>query len=350
VFCISTLRKKLSCLDGTTVSSVVLLLGVFAVSVFVAQNAGESSFLTNNGIFGGPASITFEGSLTNREAALASNYVPHDEYIKIDLELSTSGPIIEATSVLHSANPLGIASLSREGLIVYKVQEGDTLSRIAVNFGISLNTILWANPDLKGNFIRVGQEILILPVSGVLHVVGGGETLESIASDYGVSSEELLVKNKSLGDELPLPGEKLVIPDGRPQEALASVYSSLPNLRGYFKLPTTGWNWRELHNYNAVDIANTCGTEIYAAAEGLVVEVGSPKNWNGGFGGFIDIEHPNGTQTRYAHTQTNLKEVGNFVEGGELIAEMGNTGNTRGISTNCHLHFEVRGARNPFAK
>ena len=122
--------------------------------------------------------------------------------------------------------------------------------------------------------------------------------------------------------------------------------SDLPDLRGYFSIPTIGWNWGLLHNYNAVDIANACGTLIYAAAEGVVKE--SQEGWNSGYGTYLVINHPNETSTKYAHSKKNLVSVGQYVLRGDLIAYMGNTGNTHG-ATGCHLHFEVRGAKNPFA-
>jgi lysostaphin len=122
----------------------------------------------------------------------------------------------------------------------------------------------------------------------------------------------------------------------------------LPSLPGFFAIPTTGWNWGKLHNNNAIDIANACGTPIYAAAEGLVVEEFS-NGWNDGYGKYIVIEHPNNTRTKYAHNQRNLVSVGDYVLKGDQIGVIGNTGLTHG-PTGCHLHFEVKGARNPFSK
>jgi murein DD-endopeptidase MepM/ murein hydrolase activator NlpD len=72
-------------------------------------------------------------------------------------------------------------------------------------------------------------------------------------------------------------------------------------------------------------------------------------SWNDGYGHFLLIEHPNGTKTRYAHLQSMMVSVGQYVNQGDRIALMGNTGNTHG-PTGCHLHFEVLGAKNPFAK
>ena len=125
------------------------------------------------------------------------------------------------------------------------------------------------------------------------------------------------------------------------------------NKNNYFSPPTVGWNWGILHDFNAVDIANKCGTEIYASAEGLIIpdkELGDgAEGFNGGYGIFILIEHPNGAKTRYAHLQKIAATVGRYVEKGELIGYMGNTGNTHG-PTGCHLHFEVYGDKNPLVK
>ncbi len=257
--------------------------------------------------------------------------------------------IIESSKLLNTNNPLSNTLPTREGLLIYKVQEGDNLSRIAANFGISLNTILWANENLRASLIRPGQEITILPVTGVLHQIEEGETIESIANQYNLSVEKILNANPNLIPAKLSLSSTIIIPDSRPSRSAGlSSLSSLPNLPGYFAIPTTGWNWGRLHNYNAVDIANACGTPIYAAAEGLVVEERS-SGWNDGYGGYIVLEHPNGTRTKYAHNSRNTVSVGDYVLKGDQIGLIGNTGYTHG-PTGCHLHFEIKGARNPFVK
>lgn len=117
---------------------------------------------------------------------------------------------------------------------------------------------------------------------------------------------------------------------------------------GYFIIPAAGWNWGGLHNNNAVDIANSCGTPVYAAAEGLIIENAS-SGWNSGYGAYVKIEHPSGAKTVYAHLSKITVSEGKYVNQGELIGNIGNTGNIHG-PTGCHLHFEVRGAKNPLAK
>ncbi len=120
-------------------------------------------------------------------------------------------------------------------------------------------------------------------------------------------------------------------------------------LKNYFIQPTTGLNWGILHAHNAVDIANVCGTPVVAAASGVVTEVSSDGSWSGGYGNYILLEHSNGTKTKYAHLQSVAVAIGDEVRQGAGIGTIGATGNVHG-PTGCHLHFEIYGAVNPFAK
>jgi murein DD-endopeptidase MepM/ murein hydrolase activator NlpD len=105
----------------------------------------------------------------------------------------------------------------------------------------------------------------------------------------------------------------------------------------------SGYRSQGIHGSNAIDIAAPEGTPIYASASGQILIV-KGSGWNGGYGSYVVIEHSNGVQTLYAHNSKNVVGVGQWVEQGELIAYSGNTGR----STGPHLHFEVRGAKNPF--
>jgi murein DD-endopeptidase MepM/ murein hydrolase activator NlpD len=88
---------------------------------------------------------------------------------------------------------------------------------------------------------------------------------------------------------------------------------------------------------------------VVAAAEGIVVDDGDLGGWNGGYGNYLIIEHPNGSKTRYAHLEKIRTSIGTVVSQGEQIGTVGNTGKVHG-TTGCHLHFEVVGMANPFAK
>ncbi len=281
-------------------------------------------------------------------AAIENKTAPDDDGPFEEEDFDSGALIIDDSAFLNAGNPESTNIINRDGLIIYKVQKGDTLSGIAANFGISLDTIYWANKGIKSTSLRLGQEITILPVTGIVHLVQEGETLDSIASFYEISEARIMKYNQKVLARGFATGLNIIIPGAKPKAGATSVTAKLPDFPGYYALPTTGWNWGRLHNYNAVDIANACGTPIYAAAEGLVAEVKS-GGWNSGYGNYIIIEHPNNTKTRYAHNQKNTASVGDYVLQGDTIGYIGNTGLTHG-ATGCHLHFEIVGARNPFAK
>lgn len=112
-----------------------------------------------------------------------------------------------------------------------------------------------------------------------------------------------------------------------------------------FILPVLGINWGKLHPKNAVDIAAGCGSDVFASADGLVIDL-KDGGWNNGYGNYIKIEHLNQIKTVYAHLDKINISLGDYVMRGQKIGEVGNTGE----STGCHLHFEVLGAKNPFIK
>ncbi len=94
-----------------------------------------------------------------------------------------------------------------------------------------------------------------------------------------------------------------------------------------------GPRWGRMHK--GIDIAAPTGTPIHAAADGVVVSAG----WNrGGYGKLVDIRHPDGTLTRYAHNSKIVVRKGQQVQQGQRISLMGSTG----FSTGPHLHFEIR--------
>lgn len=234
----------------------------------------------------------------------------------------------------------------------YTVQEGDTLSFIASDYGVSINTIIWANNLHDADAIRPGMDLKIPPVTGVLHKIKKGDTVASLAKKYGVKENEIVSFNSlplggelQIDDEIIVPGGRISSPAVATQTSVAKRFAYLPTLSGFFMQPAMGYNWGRIHGRNGVDVANSCGTPIYASADGMVT-LSDAVGYNGGFGKFIKINHSNGTETLYAHASKLLANIGDTVVHGQQIAVMGSTGR----STGCHVHFEVHGARNPLAK
>lgn len=241
--------------------------------------------------------------------------------------------------------------IDSENIQVYEVKKSDTLSSIAKIYGVSKNTIAWAN-DIKDGKAKEGEILLILPISGIKHTVKKGDSIKSLAKKYSADNIDILEFNNIKEDALLVVGEDIIIPDGKmnfdapvvkkPATKKKKIYAS--TAAGYFVRPIIGGvRTQGIHGKNGVDIAAPVGTALLASAGGSVL-VAKNSGYNGGYGKMIIITHDNGTQTLYAHMNNVYVNSGQTVSQGEVIGELGNSGK----STGPHVHFEIRGAENPF--
>ena len=195
---------------------------------------------------------------------------------------------------------------------------------------------------------------MILPISGVKHIVLKGQTLKGIAKKYNVDVGDIASFNGiapnaqlALGDELIIPDAEMINTDAptktKTNNPINIAKTALKTLVGYFINPVPGYKRvsQRLHGKNGVDLAAPTGTKIVAAASGTVLL--ARNGYNGGYGNMVIIKHPNGTQTLYGHQSKIATKTGTQVSQGEIIGYVGSTGH----STGPHLHFEVHGAKNP---
>lgn len=346
-------QDKLSWVILTLVVSIVVFSNIaYAGKLPIGSN------LLNNSNLGGP----LDASLASIGVLQANGILglPSDE------ELNSNIPTTDSNIINGVNAPEGyIAEGSNPVVKDYIIQEGDTLESIAQKFNISIETIAIANniKDLKQN-PAPNTTLAILPKNGIRTNITEAQSLAQISSKYSVSEQTIREYNNIQGD-LAL-GSTIIVPDAQvPNEdkpfpvenkdkakpKLATKKSNsnnkavnIPKNDGYFAYPTTGNNYGRIHSNNGVDISNSCGTPIYASADGVVTT--SQNGWNGGYGNYIKITHPNGVVTLYGHLSSRDLQTGENVTKGQYIGAMGTTGN----STGCHLHFEVRGARNPLAR
>lgn len=239
------------------------------------------------------------------------------------------------------------AKITRTSIRKYEVKEGDSLGKIAANFNISIDSVLWANNLSANSYIRPGQDLIIPPISGVLHTIKKGDTLKSIAQKYSATDTTIKQFNNIDSDSLLVVGETLMVPGGRVIYTVkprvytaptpATAYTAPVAVSGKMLWPIgcrritqyfRGWR------HTGVDIACAYGSPIYAAADGVVSRV---QYLNYGYGYNIIIDHGNGLKTLYAHNSRNEVVVGQVVSQGEIIAREGSTGR----STGPHVHFEV---------
>jgi LysM repeat protein len=297
-------------------------------------------------------------------ASIFQNKDPKNDDKNNNVDANVNIDIVSNTSLLPAVGPLGVSGgtdipdPSSQQTSVYVVRKGDSISAIAKMFGVSANTILWANGMKKTDKLVEGDVLFILPISGLEHTVTKGQTLQSIAKLYKADINDIIQYNDITKDAKLVVGDTLIIPDGekfeesdKPIKNLgASIakdkqyYENHPvqNLLGYFINPVPGYRKSQgIHDNNAIDFAIAKGTPIYASAAGTVTL--ARTGYNGGFGNLVIISHPNGTETLYAHQSKIAITTGAQVYQGQIIGYVGSTGH----STGPHLHFEVHGARNP---
>lgn len=269
--------------------------------------------------------------------------------------------MVQDSGVVASHNPIGtiVDDYTNGQIVIYTVKPGDTPFAIAKAFDITVNTLLWANDISNARAIKPGDKLIILPISGVQVEVEKGNTIDAIAKKYKGNIEDILIFNGLSLDEPLAVGTTIIIPDGemswipsdQPAGGAVRSFSRLPSYDGYYLRPIQGGTKTQgIHGFNGVDLANSCNSPIFASASGIVL-IAKNSGWNGGYGKYVVVAHPNGTQTLYAHNGEVYVKTGEEVGRGQIIATVGNTGNTtakyRG-KTGCHVHFEIRGARNPF--
>ncbi len=330
----------------------VLAFLVILIPVFYPKIAEADlfSFFTNLGSNKVAAETTLGTPVLNSQnmgllkAAVNTDPNPHKSNDHVPLALGNAlypeiGP---------SGTPLEIEEHSNNTEIsLYVVREDDTLSGIANMFDVSVNTIVWANDIQRNSPLKEGQTLIILPITGIRHKVIKGQTISGIVKKYNSDLEEVLEYNDLKEDTELKESQIIIIPYAELSIAapVAKSTTHTVNSASYYIRPIKGGRkTQHLHGNNGVDLADAVGTPIYAAAAGTVIANMNNGGWNGGYGNYVIISHANGTQTLYSHNSENLVKVGQKVKQGDLIAKMGSTGK----STGSHVHFEIRGAKNPF--
>lgn len=311
-------------------------------SIFVAVLYRQRGKYAKRFVHSGMAGLAALGVVI---APVIANEFPGSTLDPWDIPSASS---VLSASVEETGIATDISAKPRDKIIDYAVQEGDTISSIADKFGVSVDTILWQNDLGAKDRIKPGQNLGILPVTGISHKVVKGDTVYSIAKKYDTSPQAMVdfPYNSFVNDEtfeLAI-GQTLIVPDGvKPAER-----PTAPRIRqitpdagtvvasGTFVWPASGTITQNFAWYHkGMDIANRAAPDILAADSGKVIVAGWPDGY--GYGNRVIIDHNNGYRTLYAHLSRIYVVPGQTVGRGSAVGKMGSTGR----STGTHLHFEV---------
>lgn len=259
--------------------------------------------------------------------------------------------VISTSTVTDPELTTIVSEKPRAEVVEYRVTSGDTVGSIAEKFGVTIDTVLWANDMDETDRIKPGQILNIPPVTGIVHAVKKGDTVYSVAKKYEAEAQAIVdfPFNTFTNDETfaLAVGQTIIIPDGilpdvkpvSPVTGIAKVLTpdaGVVSATGQFVWPAAGRiTQRFVWYHKGIDIANKDGGAILAADAGTVVLAGWPDNR--GYANRVILDHGNGTRTLYAHLARVSVSVGQSVNRGGVIGDMGCTGRCTGT----HLHFEV---------
>jgi murein DD-endopeptidase MepM/ murein hydrolase activator NlpD len=220
----------------------------------------------------------------------------------------------------------------------YTVLRGDSISKIAAAYDLSMDAIVASNNIARARALREGEVLRIPNMDGIPVTVRRGDSLTKIGAAYGVPVTAILDAN-DLDSEQLTEGSSLFIPGAKMSgEELRAVIGDLfiYPVRGRLSSP---FGWRsdpisdERRYHAAIDLAASQGTPVKASMDGRVTSVG----FNSTYGNYIIISHAGGYQTMYAHLSVVSVENNQYVVQGREIGKVGSTG----YSTGPHLHFAM---------
>lgn len=356
-------------LNEKTVHILVIVVTILVVTANIAQKTNASDDFSEKKQSIIRSLIKGEFGEINEDDGLIVEKASSNLALKVETAKTTNNDLIAVSAKyndLYSDEPLKRKDIpdnkivesdgadkeikERSETVKYIVKSGDTISTIAEKFGISVNTILWENNLSVYDLIRIGDELAILPKTGVIHSVKSGENLSYISAKYDIDEDKIVQSNNIANSHSLKIGQKLIIPDGSKikvikktnnyNSAITSVVKNIikPNSQttsNKMHWPTTGHRITQYYHWGhaGLDIADPIGTPLFAADSGTIERAG----WNRGYGNNIVINHGGGKKTRYAHMNKFYVSHGQSVSKGQTIGEMGNTG----WSTGPHIHFEV---------
>lgn len=195
---------------------------VFVVVIALAKTGSVDS--TNNSTMASMAEqVTQVGALPSveqmTEASVAANMAetmslpiaPNSANMSTSLAIKHEIAQLSDTTI-QKPLIIDVGGLSR-GITVYKTVEGDTLAKIAEKNNVSTRTLRWANKLKRDGDMRIGVDLVIPPVDGVVYKVKKGDKIESLARKYQSTTDKITVFNDLELEGLTV-GQTIIIPEG----------------------------------------------------------------------------------------------------------------------------------------
>ena len=253
---------------------------------------------------------------------------------------------------------------------MHEVAAGESLGSIADRYGVSVDSLIWNNPEVfDPDLLIIGANLLIPGVEGIVYDVRVGDTINDIALTYNIDPQAVIDfgPNALATPDNIIEGMVLVLPGAVPPPPPVAFVDEpgpadegtvdtppdssgplpaavgggpaviVPSIGYIWPVPGPVWSgfgprWGSFHK--GIDIGAGYGTGIGAAGSGLVVLATYRDN---GYGNYVIVQHSDGSETLYAHMSQIYVAQGQYVNQGDVLGAVGCTG----WCTGDHLHFEI---------
>ncbi|MSR68369.1 LysM peptidoglycan-binding domain-containing protein [Candidatus Saccharibacteria bacterium] len=206
----SSTFNKLNIKPHRYMSHLMAILAILAIVSIGRINASEALSIRGSGSTKDQTSMITTGAIlaTSTQSVIAEDVSKKARDLTNVSSLSISGDefLTNKSSVVAAGSP-------SRSIISYKTKQGDTLSSLSAKFGITTDTIKWANDISDENSIKPGASLTILPVNGILYTSQAGDDILALADRYQ-SNASLIESFNGLEGKAPEAGMQLVIPDG----------------------------------------------------------------------------------------------------------------------------------------
>lgn len=264
-------------------------------------------------------------------------------------------PVIERNPVADTRTAPAVVAEPKDERTFYTVKKGDTLLRIALDYGQNYRDLVSWNNLSNPNDIKVDQVLRVAPPEQVAGVVTTPIVTDRPAAPVAPKKVTPKAEKRPFSDaalaeargEAVKPGDK---PDA-PEVAVATVKAVVPangaiapgSVVNAVDDDKMSWMWPSAGKIIAtfdegknkgIDIAGKAGQHVMAAGAGKVMYAGSGIR---GYGNLVIVKHSNSLLSAYAHNRAIVVKEGDSVSKGQVIAEMGDSD-----ADSVKLHFEIR--------
>lgn len=284
-----------------------LVMAVVATGTTAGSQLTPATRLAAQRGYGGAADSTASAYIAANIAADLDLAVA-EEAGKQVRELSGQATLATAADAfLTKPHVAATDTASRSDITSYTVKSGDTVGSLATKFGITSDTIRWANDLASWEEVAAGQKLTILPVSGVLHKVSAGDTPENLANKYDANAAQIVSFNDAELSGLKA-GTKVVIPEGvKPYQPIRNYvpYAAFFGGNGYSYGYCT-WHAANRRDEIGKPIPSSWGnaydwrSRAPASRQGSTPKVGAiawESMWYPGHVAFVESVNENGTVT-----------------------------------------------------